>query len=83
MFNYFISSRNVRLLICCLVSIAGLLFSSQAGFYYLGFIDSYGIGINIVVVVFIESYFFTWIEQWETIEIQIQKHVGEATPKLF
>jgi len=72
--------RTVRLGICVIISLTGLLYCSQGGFYYLGFIDSYGIGINLIATVFMESVFFTWQQDWKIVETMILSNIGEATP---
>lgn len=44
--------RTVRFLLCLIITIlGGFLFSTQAGFYYLGFIDYYAINFNLLVSV--------------------------------
>lgn len=55
-----LSMRQVRMFVCGVIGVSGLLYSTQAGFYYLGFIDSYGIGINLMATVFMEVGFFMW-----------------------
>ena len=70
----------VRMLICVLISFAGFLFCSQGGFYYLGFADSYAVGSNLIIGVFIETFFFTWVEKWDLIEEKILINIGDGTP---
>jgi hypothetical protein len=71
-FNKIISMPTVRFAICAFVSLSGFLYCSQAGFFYLGFIDDYGVSINLIFAVFIEVYFFTWMNDWDTIEVKIK-----------
>lgn len=71
-----LSPREVRVLVCAGISFAGLLYCSQGGFYYLGFIDSYGVGSNLIAGVAIETFFFNWVEDWDTVEKKIVRYIG-------
>jgi len=71
----------IRPVICGLVALLGVFYCSEAGFYYLDLVDTYGVGFNLFMGLFIETYFFTWIEKWETIEINIRTYIKEPTPE--
>ena len=71
----------IRPVICGLVAVFGVFYCSEAGFYYLDLVDTYGVGFNLFMGLFIETYFFTWIEKWETIEVNIRAYVKEPTPE--
>jgi SNF family Na+-dependent transporter len=73
--------KTVRFLICAVITVGGLLFSTQAGFYYLGFVDYYAVNLNLLVSVMIETLFFTWYLSWsQKVEVQIVEHVKIPTP---
>ncbi|EAS07565.1 Na-dependent neurotransmitter transporter (macronuclear) [Tetrahymena thermophila SB210] len=82
-FNITITQKHIRMGICSIVSLSAFLYSTQAGFYYLEFIDSYGVGINLITAVFMEVYFFNWMENWDTLEIKITQYIGEPTPQIY
>lgn len=63
-----LTMSRLRVVVCVVFSFAGFLFCSQGGFYYLGFIDSYGISMNLIAGVFIETYFFNWMHPWSLVE---------------
>ena len=63
-FGYVMSTKLLRFIICMTVALTGLLFSTQAGFYYLSFVDHYACSINLIVAITMESLFFMWYRSW-------------------
>jgi SNF family Na+-dependent transporter len=78
-----LSIKGLRFLVCLVIALFGVLYGSQAGFYYLGFSDEYTLNINALVVVFIQSIFFTWYRSFGDVEAMILKYVKVPTPYFY
>ncbi|KAL4434737.1 hypothetical protein ABPG74_017157 [Tetrahymena malaccensis] len=81
--SYRVPMKWVRALVCGTVSLFGFLYCTQAGFYYLDLVDTYGVGFNLFMGLFIEVFFFTWIEKWEVIEEKVKLYIQDPTPQIF
>ncbi|KAL4503296.1 hypothetical protein ABPG72_000902 [Tetrahymena utriculariae] len=78
--GFSIKMNYIRAGVCIIVSLSAFLFCSQAGFFYLDFVDNYSVSINMFVCIITEIYFYFYIQNWEEIEENIKLNIGEQTP---
>ncbi|EAS00316.3 Na-dependent neurotransmitter transporter (macronuclear) [Tetrahymena thermophila SB210] len=78
--GFSIQMNYIRAGVCIIVSLSAFLFCSQAGFFYLDFVDNYSVSINMFVCIITEIYFYFYIQNWEEVEEKIKINIGQQTP---
>lgn len=83
MFGVHIQTKHIYLILTIVMGLFFPFFTCSAGIYYLAFFDTFVTDINLPLGAFIELYVFVYVFDFESLEKEVQKHVGCETPGMI